>query len=226
MVLALAGCATELPHLEVPRQPTVTVIGDSISDGYISTVQNQLSGQFAVSHACSTKGGAPNPCNNSTTLMIIKEMQDFFKNGDADVVTFNTGIHDMQHKQWDVPAGCSMSLGYVLSTPEQYESRLEVIASYLEKHSKVVIFVDTTPIPTGYNCAIPGSQDIYNPILEKVATKHGFYILRLTSSNQVPGEVHFRRAGYELLGAQVASCVATAWKSQETKDCFIVGHQP
>jgi hypothetical protein len=118
---ALGGCATGKQAERGTWEPSATIIGDSISDGYLSVVAQKLTGEFKVAHACSTLGGASDPCNDGQTVSIIKEMPDYFKSGDADVVTFNSGIHDIfcplaalqapsqSSRTQEVRSGCSVA---------------------------------------------------------------------------------------------------------------------
>jgi len=195
-------------------RPAVKIIGDSISKGYLPRVQKLLHEKFRVSHAC----GNPKQfnCNNGQTIAILTHLKSYFASGDPDIITFNSGIHDMSKSLTALKMPCATAPERV--PPERYFQNLSKIADYLKDHAKTVIWVDTTTLPSSL-CAA-SHLDQYNSIGEKVAHAHGFYILRIDSKFHDKGGIHFTEEGYETLGSQVAECITVAWKSTETKQCF------
>ena len=194
--------------------PTVKVVGDSISKGYLPTVQKLLHGKFEVSHAC----GNPKltNCNNGQTNVILNNINSYFVSGAPDIVTFNSGIHDMSKALTALKMPCSVAKE--MTPPEKYYQNLSKIADYLKDHAKKVIWIDTTTLPASM-CASSHLEQ-YNSIGEKVAQEHNFYILRIDSKYHDKSGIHFTSNGYAALGKQVSECIALAWSDSQSKQCF------
>lgn len=207
-LLMLAGCNTTTPYT-----PTVKVIGDSISKAYLPVVQKNLKNQFEVSHACA--GGNETNCNNGQTGVILAHLDSYFSSSSPDVVTYNSGIHDMSKSLKDLKMSCAYAAE--ITPPGRYFENLTRIADFLKEHARVVIWVDTTTLPDNL-CASTHLAD-YNSLGEQVARDHGFYILRLDSKFHDPEGIHFTERGYQYLGKQVSDCIVTAWTSQTTDAC-------
>lgn len=194
--------------------PTVTIIGDSISTGYTPDVEKLLDGKFKVQHACGKHVSAH--CNNGFSGAISGNLGYYFRNGNADVVTFNSGIHDMSKSLKALRMPCSTATE--ITPPERYYRNLSKIADYLKNHAKTVIWIDTTTLSSSL-CAATHLQQ-YNSIGEKVAHEHGFYVLRLDSKFHDKSGIHFTEEGYAALGKQVSDCIVAAWVGNQTRECF------
>jgi hypothetical protein len=189
--------------------PKLLIIGDSISVRYALFVRKELSGLFEVQHACSHGGW----CNNGQTDAILGNMKNYFRDGDADVTTFNSGIHDMTFEDQTTCDSKSLRI-----PPNQYQRNIDVIDSYLKAHSKIVIWVDTTNVPVGV-CATNTLKSQYNAIAEKIAHEHGFYVLNIDSKFQEQKNFHFTEKGYEYLAKQVSNCIRIAQRGDQTSAC-------
>ena len=196
-------------------QPSVRIAGDSISLGYTAVVADDLKGKFTVAHQCGN--GTTGHCNNGHTEVIRRTVHNYFKTGDVDVMVMNAGIHDMSVRPKALHDGLPcIQKPRVVPLPK-YESNLNAIFDYLAKHSKVVIWIDTTTLPP--NTCASKSLDTYNQVAEHVARSHHFYILRLDSVGHDAEGIHFTENGYTALGKQVAGCIVTAWSGLSTEKC-------
>ena len=201
--LFLSACA----HAD----PLVEQISDSVGLGSEPAVRADLSGSFRVAHACGS--GQYGVCNNGSTITILANMAHYFDRGDVDVVTFNSGIHDMTFDN-----GCS-SLPRV---PEsQYFENVSKILSYLSQHAKVVIWIDTTTIISTTTCATNSTVDSYNHFADEAARQHGAYRLHIDSRYHAKDGIHFTYLGYKLIGDQIANCIVIAWANEETDNCIL-----
>jgi len=195
-------------------QPMVKIIGDSISKGYLPTVQAHLHGEFKVSHAC--KNPKLFNCNNGQTSSILNNLNYYFAAGNPDIITFNSGIHDMSKALTALKMPCSTATE--MTPPDLYYQRLSKIADRLKNRAKIVIWIDTTSLPSSL-CASTHLEQ-YNAIGEKVAHEHNFYVLRPDSKFHDKSGIHFTFQGYEFLGSQVAECITIAWEGRHTDQCF------
>jgi hypothetical protein len=76
------------PPQEVPGQPRVLLIGDSISIGYTLPVRELLKGKANV-HRIPQNGGA--------TDVGLEKMASWLGDGKWDVIHFNFGLHDAKY---------------------------------------------------------------------------------------------------------------------------------
>lgn len=195
--------------------PSVLVAGDSISLGYTPVVKSNLEGQFTVAHACGD--GAEGHCNNGHAGIIRRTMVNYFAKGNYDVVTVNSGIHDMSI----LPKAIRMS-GPCSSKPRvtpigKYYEDMQAIFAYFKKYARVVIWVDTTTLPDNM-CAAQSLQS-YNDMAERAARDNGVYILHIVSKYHDAEGIHFTSEGYDFIGKQVSDCIVTAWTSETTDSC-------
>ena len=127
------------------------------------------------------------------------------------VIVFNAGLHDTQT---DISRyGCGRT------SLEVYRKNLEHAASAAKAHASIVIWVNTTPIPTGAHDQIPGSQTSYNEVADSLAKEHGFYILETTAEGQKSQNIHFTSHGYSTLGKLVSDCILAALNNQQNNIC-------
>lgn len=180
---------------DTPGLPRVLVIGDSISMGYTEPLRKLLAGKANV-HRIGENGG---PTSNGVAHM------DRLPAGPWDVITFNYGLHDLK-----------LDTGAHQVEIPQYEANLKLIAGALRKTGAKLIWVTTTPVPTGklnpkrersdvplYNEAaaralqgrIDGVCDLYSAVLPR------------ESEFQLKENVHFKPAGYDFLAQQVATTI-------------------
>lgn len=180
---------------DVPGLPRILVIGDSISMGYTEPLRKLLAGKANV-HRIGENGG---PTSNGVAHI------DKIPGGHWDVVTFNYGLHDMKldtgSHQVDVP---------------QYEANLKIIVDALRKTGAKLIWVTTTPVPTGKlnPKRERGDATLYNEaaaraLKGKVDVVCDLYtaVLPREPELQLKENVHFTPAGYDFLAAQVAASI-------------------
>ena len=174
-----------------PKLPRVLLIGDSVSRGYTQPTRTALAGVANVHRA---------PANCGPTAAGLKNLEVWLGDGKWDVVHFNFGIHDRA------------------TPPKDYAARLEQIAGRLQQTGAKVIWATTTPIPDD-----PAQKQTAASIVERnavaleVMRRRGIAIDDLFAAVsprlaelQNPRDVHFKPAGYDFLGAQVAGSIRTA----------------
>jgi acyl-CoA thioesterase-1 len=184
---------------DVPGLPRVLMIGDSISGGYDEPVRKLLAGKANVHH-----GDMGGPTTNGVAHI------DKIPAGRWDVITFNYGLHDMKldtgSHQVEVP---------------QYEANLQIIVGALRKTGAKLIWVTTTPVPTGKLSPKRERADapLYNEaaaraLKGKIDAVCDLYtaVLPRESEVQLKENVHFTPAGYDFLAQQVAASIEAQLK--------------
>lgn len=212
VLIIFAGIASAQATSTIPK---VLVLGDSISLGYTPVIQKNLESRFSVTHGCGA--GETKRCNNGFAALIVARLPQFFAKGDSDIVTFNTGIHDMSVSVRGLKDGLPCAQKSRITPIDKYRSDLNTIFDYLTKHSKIVIWIDTTTLPS-YMCAAASLKE-YNTAAEQVAQEHGAYILHTISVDHDAAGIHFTSLGYEKIGTQISDCIITAWTKRSTDDC-------
>jgi len=196
--------------------PKVLIVGDSISLGYTSVLRSALQGKFSVTHACGEISGGR--CNNGRSDIILNKMKNYYAHGDVDVTTFNIGIHDMSVAPKAANSDLPCSAKPRMVPPTEYSQNLDTIFDFLAKHSRLVIWIDTTTLPARM-CAAE-SLDQYNKIAEEIARKHNFYVLHVDSTGHDKVGIHFTSQGYNNLGTQISRCILTAWAKASNRSCI------
>jgi acyl-CoA thioesterase-1 len=176
--------------------PKVLVIGDSISIGYTPPLTKLLAGKAEVSH---------NEANGGPTSNGIAHIDEWLAKGRFDVITFNFGLHDLKldtgPHQVEIP---------------QYEANLKTILDALKKTGAKLIWVTTTPVPTGKLNPKRERSDvlIYNEaaarvLKGKVDAVVDLYtaVLPREEELQLKENVHFSPAGYDFLAEKVAAAI-------------------
>lgn len=181
--------------------PRVLIIGDSISMGYTEPVQKLLAGKAVVERI---------PENGGPTINGTAHIDKWLAGGHWDVITFNFGLHDLKI-QPPVPNSRTHQVEI-----EAYRANLGRIVDTLHKTGAKLIWVTTTPVPTGklnppreradvplYNAAaaealkgkVDAVCDLYTAVLPR------------ESELQRNQNVHFTPAGYEFLAEHVAAAI-------------------
>jgi len=170
-----------------PRLPRMLIIGDSISRGYTLPVRHALGGKVNVHRA---------PANCGPTANGLKNLNTWLGDDKWDVIVWNFGIHDRE------------------TDPGIYKTNLETILVRLQITGARIVWVRSTPAPPS-----PNNQEKYtdnqcrrlNQIADEVMMRQGIPEVDLHSllkprlaALQLPDNVHFSAAGYELMGAEVA----------------------
>ena len=170
--------------LQLPR---VLLIGDSISRGYTLAVRQALAGKANVHRA-------PENCGRSANG--LKKLPVYLGEGKWDVIHFNFGIHDRT------------------TDGNVYADNLEKIVAQLAKTGAKLIWARTTPAANAKNNEkfSPEQCAAVNRIADGIMQKHGIPIDDLCAlvqprlaELQLPNNVHFKEAGYAVLGGQVAA---------------------
>lgn len=195
LLIAAAALAQEPGGL-----PRVLIIGDSISMGYTEPVTKLLAGKADV-HRIGENGG---PTSNGVAHL------NQLPAGHWDVITFNYGLHDMKldtgSHQVEIP---------------QYEANLKIIVDALRRTGAKLIWVTTTPVPTGKLSPQRERADppLYNEaaaraLQGKVDAVCDLYtaVLPREAELQLKENVHFTPAGYDFLARQVAATVEAQLK--------------
>jgi lysophospholipase L1-like esterase len=175
--------------------PRVLIIGDSISMGYTEPVKKLLAGKADVQRIGENGG----PTSNGVAHL------DQLPAGPWNVITFNYGLHDMKldtgSHQVEIP---------------QYQANLKTIVDALRKTGAKLIWVTTTPVPTGKLNPKRDRPDVplYNEaaahaLKGKIDAVCDLYtaVLPREPELQLKENVHFAPAGYDFLAQQVAAAI-------------------
>tara|TARA_R110000850_G_scaffold54619_1_gene130004 strand:- start:1678 stop:2415 length:738 start_codon:yes stop_codon:yes gene_type:complete len=193
-----------------PALPNVLIIGDSISMGYTGTVKAELASKANVFH---------NAGNSQGTTNGLAKIDEWLAVADWDVIHFNFGLHDLKRV---TEAGTSNNSNDpndpYQANVETYAANLKKIVTQLRGAGANLIFATTTPFPSGVKpFRAPGDAGNYNAAALKIMRKNNIevndlYTLVLPdlATLQKPANVHFDKAGSELMGKQVAGRIEAA----------------
>jgi acyl-CoA thioesterase-1 len=198
-------CAEDVQ--ENPALPRVLIIGDSISMGYTQTVQKTLKDKAMVMRH---KGNA------GPTIRGLTHLDTWLGDTKWDLIHFNWGLWDMYG--WEYAKDPR--------TPADYEKRLEILVTRLEKTGAKLIWGTTTPrCPAAEKTMLKrfDSEVIISAELEKdyldtalkvmkkhhvvINDLHGFIAADRDKYALGPDDVHYTAQGYEALGKQVAKVI-------------------
>jgi acyl-CoA thioesterase-1 len=188
------------PVVDRPGLPRVLLIGDSISIGYTVTVRKALEGKANVHRI---------PENGADTANGLKKLDSWLGDSHWDVIHFNWGLHDLKI----TPDGARQ-------VPlDVYEKNLGALVERLQKTGARLICATTTPVPEGKQNPPRDPADLprYNAAAHRVMESHGVVVDDLYAATlprlaeiQLPGNVHFNNAGWEVLGSRVAAAIEAA----------------
>jgi len=246
-ILALAGCgsgggsptsavapvtasvapvaSTAIP-VPTAMWPTAIDFGDSVSlgysgparydmdKGYVDYRHNAWSAENIVPEYndwfFGTEAHAGENDGYAETLLLAMEQE--LNDQHYTVILFNAGLHNLQENmQTLIP---------------DYTNTIEAIATLVEQHADIVIWIDTTPVPANIDPVASGMGNVaenaqlsYNVAARQVAVEHGFYMLSVTAYGQLPNNVHYDVSGYEALGERVSTCVLLAMAASHSDQC-------
>ena len=196
--------------------PKVLIIGDSISIGYTPLVTKLLKAEATVSR---------NPGNAAHTGTGLEKIDAWLGDTRWDLIHFNWGLHDLCYRSPDAKqqGGRDKVNGTLTTTLEQYEKNLDQLVTRLEKTGATLVWASTTVVPEGEAGRIAGDDRKYNEVAARVMKKHGVATddLHALSAGFAPdlfarpGDVHYKPAGYQKLGTQVAESIRTALKTRK-----------
>jgi lysophospholipase L1-like esterase len=189
---------------DAPGLPRVLLIGDSISIGYTEPVRTELAGKVNVHRI---------PTNGATTAVGVKNLEEWLGTTKWDVIHFNFGLHDlkiMDGGQHQVPLA-------------DYENNLRTIVLRFKKTGARLIWATTTPVPDAKVNPPRRSADVivFNAAAKKIMVESGVAIDDLYAlvnprleELQLPANVHYSKAGYDVLGRQAAQSILKALESR------------
>jgi acyl-CoA thioesterase-1 len=192
------------PVVDDPALPRVLLIGDSISIGYTVPVQKLLAGKANVHRI---------PENGADTINGLKRIELWLGGSLWDVIHFNWGLHDLKV----TPNG-----GRQVPI-DAYEKNLAALVERLKATGAQLIWATTTPVPEGKQNPSRESSDVlrYNAAARRGMESRGVMIddlyaaaLPRLAEIQLPVNVHFNNAGWELLGSKVSATIDAALKSK------------
>lgn len=190
--------------VDQPGLPRVLLIGDSISIGYTVTVQRALAGKANVHRI---------PENGADTANGLKKLESWLGDSHWDVIHFNWGLHDLKV----TPEG-----GRQVPI-ETYEKNLAALVERLKGTGAQLVWATTTPVPEGTQNPVRQSSDAsrYNAAADRLMHSQGvvtddLYAAALPrlAEIQLPHNVHFNEAGWEVLGREVAAAIRAALNSK------------
>lgn len=210
----LPATAAEPPPKDLPK---VLIIGDSISIGYTPFVKRQLKDVANISR---------NPGNAAHTGTGLEKIDAWLGDTRWDLIHFNWGLHDLCYRNPDAKQQGNRDKvnGKLTTTLEQYEKNLDQLVTRMKKTGATLVWASTTLVPEGEAGRIAGDEKKYNEVAARVMKKHGVAIndLHAPSATFGPelfvrtGDVHYKPAGYQKLGTQVAESIRTALKTRKS----------
>jgi len=185
-----------------PDLPRALIIGDSISIAYTPPVRRLLKDKANV-HRVKT--------NCRWSEFGEKHIEDWTKDEAAwDVIHFNFGLWDWYGWSQEEKA-----------TPTSYARHLDSIVTQLKATKATLIFGVTTPPCVGPEVKVKFSEQRakeFNDAAIAVMKKHGVVVNDLYATigdqrakyQRGENDVHYNKAGNELLAAQVAKTIASS----------------
>jgi hypothetical protein len=210
----LAAFAQALAAEDGGRQqdlPSVLIIGDSISIGYIRFVTQIMEGEATLSR---------NRGNAQHTGTGLKYIDAWLGTTKWNVIHFNWGLHDMCYRSPESKnrGNRDKVKGNITIGLEKYEKNLEELVQRLGKTGAVLVWATTTVVPEGDTGRFVGDDRKYNEVAARVMKKHGIMINDLNALTAGfspdlflgPGNVHYKPEGYKKLANQVAEKIRAA----------------
>lgn len=170
-----------------PALPTALLIGDSIMLGYHPHLRRMLAGRFNVERI---------PDNGLSSGNVLANLDQWLDRPPYAVIHFNAGLHDLFISR--------------KTSAAEYEANIRAIASRLQATGADVIFATTTPVPPGAIEREVGGETALNEIAVSAMKDIGVPVndLCAAEAEQLPGNVHFSKAGYAHLAEHVANAVS------------------
>ena len=185
----------------------IILIGDSISMGYRGFVQAELNG-IATCWGPDENGG--------TSRNVLAHLDDWVLNRPVDVIHLNCGLHDGKREFGSDDTQVPLA---------EYENNVRLILRKIQESSAArLIWATTTPVNEEWHHRLKGfdrcEADVvaFNAVALKVAAAAGVIVDDLFNLVEQAGRdellledgVHFKPAGYRLLGAVVSRSVRAA----------------
>jgi lysophospholipase L1-like esterase len=220
---------------EQPGLPRALIIGDSISLGYTTRVQDRLRGKVNVWRV---------PANAGSTEKGLASLDEWLSWRDHwDVIHFNFGLHDLKRQKEGSPNPDQLDVTGKISVPlEQYAKNLEQLAQRLKATGAEIIWAATTPVPVGARGRIHGDEETYNKAAAGIMASNGIRVNDLhafiipplaadphiqetvTTAGKDHPDVHFNDPGNDLLAAQVADSILRALEERGQPEAAAAKH--
>jgi hypothetical protein len=194
--------------------PKVLILGDSISIGYFPAVRAALQGKASVSRPNTNCGDTPRG---------LRHLEQWLGDTKWDVIHFNWGLWDLcyRHPEAKTYGNRDKVHGTLSVTPGDYEKNLTALVDRLQRTGAVLVWASTTVVPEGEVGRFVGDDSKYNDVASKIMNERGIPIndLHVLSSAFPPemfvkrGDVHFTKAGSELLATQVSKSILSVLPS-------------
>lgn len=192
-----------------PTLPVVLVLGDSISIGYTPHLGNQLQDVATVVRPMRDAENAENCAGTKHGVASVDRWLE--QAGQAAVITFNFGLHDLKREKADGTASNDPA-DPPQSDIEAYRAQLSEITDRLLASGAKLYYVTTTPVPPG---KVSPHRDLgdpvwYNAVARQVVQARGVDVIDLYSvaaanpSWQRPANVHFTDEGSAGLAQAIA----------------------
>jgi lysophospholipase L1-like esterase len=187
---SIEWCDAWLPHMKDSALPRVMLIGDSITRGYYSSVEEQLKTKAYVARIATSKAiGDP---------ALLSEIRTFLTQASFDVIHVNIGMHG-----WDY-------------TEAEYKKYLPDLLKMLRKSAPKakIIWAQTTPIRKdrengATNQRIQTRNDIAKAFFDsKQIPINDLHALMQPHANLHSDDIHFNKEGSTRLASQVAGVIA------------------
>ena len=205
------------PVVDAPRLPRVLLIGDSISVAYTLGVRKELEGVANVHRPAAN-------CGSTKTALGPYGLERWLA-GDRshwDVIHFNHGLHDLSYR---FPDDRDKNERGEYASPHNggrpnvpvadYERNLRTIVARLRRTGAKLVFGSTTPVPESDAAKyVRDSEIAYNEAARRVMDSEGVAWNDLRAAVkpeqdrlQIPRNVHFQKAGSDVLARQVAKAI-------------------
>ncbi|MEM7600391.1 MAG: SGNH/GDSL hydrolase family protein, partial [Verrucomicrobiota bacterium] len=198
-----------------PDLPTVLILGDSISKGYVGRVRDRLQGKANI---------VPNPGNSQGTTHTLQNLESWLAGPKWDIIHFNLGLHDLKRV---TEAGTSKNSNSP-DDPYQadvatYSENMERIVARLQDTGADLIFATTTPFPAGVRPhRDPEDAARYNAAALKIMKANDVDVNDLYAlikphldTVQKTRNVHFLPEGSDMLAEQVAKVLARKLQNRD-----------
>ena len=195
--------------------PKVLLIGDSISIGYTPHVVKIMKGKALVKH---------HPGNAKFTSNGLRHLKGWIGTTQWDVIHFNWGLWDLSYRR---PRNADKGklpkeIGKILIPLPEYEKNLDELVKRLKATKAKLIWAHTTKVPPKTPDRILGEDDKYNAAAARVMKRHGIPINDLHALTKAfpanlyvrPGDVHFKREGYQKIAKQVVAHILAVLKAK------------
>lgn len=184
----------------------ILIIGDSISEGYIKTVEELLKGKANVSRIQE---------NGRHTDHSLKNLDTYLGDKKWSIIHFNWGLWDMRHE-----VKKDGKITYAIPI-EKYKTNLLKLIKKLKATGAKLIWATTTPVLWDESGKGRTNPDVirYNAAALKIMKKNGIAIddlyaiakprLDELQSKLYETDVHYTEKGYAVLGDAVTQSIQT-----------------